>query len=175
MVKEKITAVIPVRAGSTRLPNKNILKFADTNLLINKIRQLKGVEKIDEIVVSTDSDEMIEMAKKEGVDFQKRPIEYCDEKTKTFNEVVEYIAQTLKTDILIWAPCVCPIVDTPCFRQAVDKFLNLDSKYDSVVSAMLLKEYIFDEEKPVNFSIEHHVPSQKLPNWHQIQNRFYIA
>ena len=32
-----ITAVIPVREGSTRLKNKNVAPFAGTNLLINKI------------------------------------------------------------------------------------------------------------------------------------------
>lgn len=34
----KYTAIIPVRAGLRRLPNKNILPFGDSNLLINKIR-----------------------------------------------------------------------------------------------------------------------------------------
>lgn len=34
---------------------------------------------------------------------------------------------------------------------------------------------MFDEKGPVNFSVEHHVPSQKLPNWHTIQNGFFIA
>lgn len=39
-----ITAVIPVREGSTRLKNKNVAPFAGTNLLINKINQLKEVK-----------------------------------------------------------------------------------------------------------------------------------
>ena len=38
-----LTAVISVRAGSRRLPNKNILPFGGSNLLIHKIRQLKSV------------------------------------------------------------------------------------------------------------------------------------
>ena len=46
------TAVIPVREGSRRLKNKNIAPFAGTNLLINKIEQLKKVSEIDNIVVS---------------------------------------------------------------------------------------------------------------------------
>lgn len=171
----KITAVIPVRAGSRRLPNKNILPFANSNLLIHKIRQLKQVNEIDEIIVSTDSNEMIEMAIAEGVNYQRRPDEYCDEKTKTFNEVVEYIANTVDTDILMWTPCVCPIVNSDSYAKAVKTFLTKSEKYDSVVSALLLKEYIFDENGPVNFSIEHHVPSQKLPEWHIITNGFFIA
>lgn len=38
-----ITAVIPVREGSRRLKNKNVAPFAGTNLLLNKIEQLKEV------------------------------------------------------------------------------------------------------------------------------------
>ena len=45
----KFLAIIPVRAGSRRLPNKNILPFGDSNLLVHKIRQLKKVVLIDEI------------------------------------------------------------------------------------------------------------------------------
>ena len=43
-----IKAVIPVRKGSRRLPNKNILPFGDSNLLIHKIRDLKKINKIDD-------------------------------------------------------------------------------------------------------------------------------
>ena len=78
----KITAIIPVRAGSTRLKNKNIAPFAGTNLLVNKIQQLKQVEEITRIVVSSDSDLMLEMARVAGADTHKRAPEYCDEKTK---------------------------------------------------------------------------------------------
>ena len=61
-----ITAIIPVRAGSTRLKNKNVAPFAGTNLLVNKINQLKQVKDITKIVVSSDSDLMLEMAKAAG-------------------------------------------------------------------------------------------------------------
>ena len=66
----KVTAIIPVRAGSTRLKNKNIAPFAGTNLLVNKINQLKQVQEIDRIVVSSDSDLMLSMAKAVGADTQ---------------------------------------------------------------------------------------------------------
>ena len=57
-----ISAVIPVKANSSRLHNKNILPFNGTNLLINKIETLKKVNNIQEIIVSSDSDEMLKMA-----------------------------------------------------------------------------------------------------------------
>ena len=118
----KITAVIPVRAGSRRIPDKNIKPFGDSNLLIRKIRQLKAVSEISEIIVSSDSDQMLDMALNEGVSVQKRPIEYCDEKSKTFNEVVEHIASSISGDIMIWAPVVCPFTDTREFANAISEY-----------------------------------------------------
>ena len=49
-MNNSITAVIPVKGNSTRLPNKNILPFAGTNLLEHKINQLKAVKGINEII-----------------------------------------------------------------------------------------------------------------------------
>ena len=173
-----VTAVIPVRAGSKRLPNKNILPFGDSNLLVHKIRQLKQVRNIDSIVVSSDSDEMLAMAKAEGVLTHKREPEYCDEKTKTFNEVVENIAQNLVGDVIMWAPCVCPLTSVESYSNAIEVFekevLKLH-RFDSVVSAKKFKEYLFDEKGPLNWDPSHHVPSQQLPEWKTIINGFYIS
>ena len=85
-----ITAIIPVREGSRRLKNKNVAPFAGTNLLINKINQLKQVKEITNIVVSSDSDNMLEMARLQGVSTHKRAVEFCDEKSKTFGDMPVY-------------------------------------------------------------------------------------
>ena len=60
---DTITAIVPVREGSTRLKNKNVAPFAGTNLLLYKLEQLKKVPEITKIVVSSDSDIMLEMAR----------------------------------------------------------------------------------------------------------------
>lgn len=174
-----ITAVITVRGGSVRVKNKNIKPFAGSSLLEIKIEQLKNVKAIDKIIVSSDSDEMLALAIKKGVIAKKRPDKYCDEKSRTFNELVEYIASDVVQDgAILWAPCVCPLVDEESFKQAIDRYMDMKNgkiEADSIVSAKLIKEYIFDENGPVNFSIEYHVKSQLLPNWHVIINGFFLA
>lgn len=173
-----VTAVIPVRGGSRRVPNKNIRKFGNSSLLVNKIRQLKQVELIDRIVVSSDIDAMLQIAVDEGVETQKRPLEYCDEMTRTFNEVVEYVASNVEGDILMWTPCTCPLVESESYKHAIRVFEDsvlVSHEYDSVASAKILKEYVFDEKGPVNFNPVKHVPSQELPDWKIIINGFLIA
>ena len=174
-----ITAVIPVRAGSTRVKNKNIKPFAGSSLLEIKIEQLKKIQEIDKIIVSSDSDIMLQIAREHGVIPKKRPDEFCDEKTKTFNEVVQYIATNeVDTDIMMWVPCVCPLVFEDKIREGIEKYRLVEAgkiSADSVCTAALFKEYLFDTTGPVNYSIENFVKSQDLPNWHYITNGFFIA
>lgn len=180
MIANKIiTAVIPVRAGSRRLPNKNILPFGDSNLLVHKIRQLKQVDLIDKIYVSSDSDLMLDMAKEEGVFTHKRAIEYADDKTKSFNEVVENVALNVDGDILMWTPCVCPLVKPDSYKSAIqnyEEFVLNQKTNDSLISVRLFKEYLWNETKPVNYELgKEHVISQNLPNWYLVTNGIYMA
>ena len=67
-----LTAVVPVRQNSERVKNKNFKKFNNENLLIHKINKLKKVGLFDEIIVNTDSDKAIKIAKKLDVSYHKR-------------------------------------------------------------------------------------------------------
>lgn len=138
-----ITAVIPVREGSRRLKNKNIAPFAGTNLLINKINQLKCVNEIDQIVVSSDSDLMLEMAKSQNVYIHKRALEFCDEKTKTFGEVVAHVCENVMGDHILWATCTAPLVFPKHYRTAIhDYYKALENGYDSLVSMEMFRRYL---------------------------------
>ncbi len=172
-----ITAIIPVRAGSTRLKNKNIAPFAGTNLLINKINQLKQVPEVTRIVVSSDSDLMLEMAKAAGADTHKRAPEYCDEKTKTFGEVVRHIAESVDGDDILWATCTSPLVFPKDYRAAINAYYPaLEQGYDSLMSVESFKRYIWTEEGPLNYELGlKHVPSQKLPTMYFVTDGILIA
>lgn len=60
-----------MREGSIRVRNKNIKPFAGTTLLENKIKQLKDTKGIDEIIVSSDSEIILETARSNGVTAKK--------------------------------------------------------------------------------------------------------
>lgn len=172
-----ITAVIPVREGSRRLKNKNIAPFAGTNLLINKINQLQKVKEIDNIVVSSDSDTMLQMAGTQGVHVHKRASEYCDEKTKTFGEVVAHICMNVDGDNILWATCTAPLVFPNQYREAISLYYDaLKNGYDSLVSMEEFRRYLWDENGPVNYELGlKHVPSQQLPKLYFVTDGILIA
>ncbi|MCL1989046.1 MAG: acylneuraminate cytidylyltransferase family protein, partial [Firmicutes bacterium] len=168
MTNETVTALIPVRAGSNRLKNKNILPFGNSgeNLLTYKIDQLKKVKEISQIVVSSDSDEMLGMAIAKGAEIHKRADEYCDEKTRSFGEVVRHIAESIEGNHVLWATCTCPLISPQSYAKAIySYFYALKSGNDSLVSFESVKRYTWDENGPINYELGlNHVPSQNLPS-----------
>lgn len=172
-----ITAVIPVRAGSRRLKNKNVAPFAGTNLLLNKIEQLKKVKEIDNIVVSSDSDMMLSMAKEADVFTHKRSLEFCDEKTKSFGEVVRHIAESVEGDHILWATCTSPLVFPSLYKKAIKEYyLAIENGYDSLVSFERIKRYLWNEDGPINYELGiKHIPSQQLPEMYIVTDGILLS
>ena len=174
---DNITAIIPVRAGSRRLKNKNVAPFAGTNLLLNKIEQLKKVKEINNIVVSSDSDVMLKMAKEAGTITHKRSPEFCDEKSKSFGEVVQHIASSVDGDHILWATCTSPLVFPYLYKKAIKEYyIAINNGYDSLVSFERIKRYLWNENGPINYELGiRHVPSQQLPEMYIVTDGVLIA
>lgn len=176
----KYTAILPVRGGSRRLPGKNTLPFGDSNLLVHKIRQLKKVPQLDEIVVTSDSDTMLDMASAEGVRTHKRSVEYADEKTKSWGEIVAHCAQeACHGEHVMWAFCTCPLCTEENYIKAIELYEEKvlgGTEYDSLCSVLSFKHYLWDEKKALNYTPGvKHVPSQMLPDWRILVNGFMLA
>jgi N-acylneuraminate cytidylyltransferase len=176
-VMAMFTAIIPVRAGSRRLKNKNIMPFGGKNLLTYKISQLKTVKSIDAIVVSSDSEEMLQMARDMGVQTHKRADEYCDEKTQPFGAVVAHICENVEGDDIIWATCTSPLVEPDDYEHAMEKYKEaLYCGYDSLMSVEEIRRYMWNESGPINYELGlKHIPSQELPPLYRITDGILIA
>ena len=62
--KAKVIGIIPARGGSERLKNKNILPLLWNPLMAYTIEAALRAEKLDRVLVSTDSEEIAEVARK---------------------------------------------------------------------------------------------------------------
>lgn len=176
-MKKDITAIIPVREGSRRLKSKNVAPFAGTNLLLYKIEQLKRVEEIKKIIVSSDSDKMLKMAEMSGVLTHKRAPEYCDEATKTFGEVVSHICESVEGEHILWATCTAPLVFPKIYKNAIRTYLSkINSGNDSLISVEPFKRYLWNQKGPINYELGlGHVPSQQLPELYFVTDGILLA
>lgn len=172
------TAVIAARAGSRRVKNKNIRPFGKTNLIVHKIEQLKQVKEISRIVVSSDSEEILEYGKANSVIIHKRAREYCDEKTKSMGEVIAHICENIEGEEIIWTPCTAPLITPDLYGEAIRRYKEeILEGYDSLFTAEEIRAFICDKNgRPLNYEFGvNQVPSQKLEPIYFSTGGIYIA
>jgi len=163
MALTKLVAVVPVRKGSQRVKNKNFKKFADTNLLTFKIETLKKVKRIDKIIINTDSDEAIKIAKKLDVEYKKRERYYASSEC-TNSEFWSNIAKNTESEFIIFTNCTSPLIKVETYEEIIDSFDISYPAHDSVNTVSEMKEYLYLDEKPLNFNPDKAPNSQDLPN-----------
>ena len=88
---DMITAIVPARSGSKRLPGKNIKLLHGRPLIFHTLDALIGHDQITKIIFSTDSDLYIDLVVNEysdAVKIEKRPNYYASDTRKVHDEVI---------------------------------------------------------------------------------------
>jgi N-acylneuraminate cytidylyltransferase len=92
-----VLALIPARGGSKSIPHKNIRKFAGHPLIAYSIRAGLASETVSRLVVSTDDQEIAEVARRYGAEVPfLRPAEYAQDDTPdlpVFQHALDWLAQ----------------------------------------------------------------------------------
>ena len=136
----KVLAIIPARAGSKGLKNKNIKLLNGKPLIAYTIMQAKKSELISKIVVSTDSDEIATISKQYGAEVPFiRPKEFSYDNSLTYDVVQHCIdffndRQDIYDIILLLQPTT-PFRPFTTIDKAIEILLN-DKSFDSVVSVV---------------------------------------
>ena len=132
----KILAVIPARGGSKGIPGKNIELLAGKPLVTWSIEAALGVSHVDRVVVSTDDEKIVRVAKKFGADIIMRPDEIAGDKTPmepVLAHAVDYLEkEKYIPDVTILLQPTSPLRTAEHIRGAVEKFLASD--FDSLIS-----------------------------------------
>ncbi len=149
----KILCTICARKGSKEIKNKNIIKFNGKPLICHTINQAKKIKIFDKIVCSSDSLKILQIAKKNKIDF-------CIHRSKKLST-----DQIPKMDVIKQAH----ILSEKNFNQKFDYIVDLD------VTAPLRS--IMDIKKAINFikKIKHHCnliticPARKNPYFNMVE------
>ena len=160
-----ITAIIPVRGNSKRCKNKSIRNFGDTTLLELRINILKKVKGISKIQVNSDCDIILQKAKDLGVETFKRDSIYATDEADG-KMVYECLSNACPSEIMLIAFTPTPFIDENDYQNCIDIFNNQDC--DSVISVQHKKDYMFYNNKPVNFNPLKTCKSQDLPKYYNM-------
>jgi len=161
---KNIVAVVPVRGGSKRVVDKNIRPFAGKTLLDIKLETLKKVSGIDNIIVTSDDERLLNIAETHDVETHKREDYYASDEC-TNSEFFSNLADVLEEyDNIMYSPVTCPLISLDTYRSAISKF----QECDNLVTTSLVKHHLWLDGKPLNYDIKNSPNSQDLPNIMQI-------
>lgn len=160
---KNITAVIPVRKDSQRVINKNLRLFNKKNLLIYKIEKLKQIKYIDKIIINTDSEEAIKIAKDLQIEFWRREDYYASSSCSN-SEFWSHIADTTDSKYIMFTNCTSPLVKLETYINIFKKFLETKNINDSLNTVTEEKNFLYLDNKALNFNPKKAPNSQELPN-----------
>lgn len=159
----KVKALVAVRSGSVRVKNKNIRPFADSTLLEIKLQQLKRVPNLDGIVVNSNDETMLKIAHDLGVETVKRDDYYASNQV-SMSDVYKNMAENFNGDIVAYINVTNPLLKDETIIRAIEEYKKGIGKFDSLNSAHLIKEFLFQNNLPINYDLRHQPRSQDLPD-----------
>ena len=175
-------AIIPARGGSKRLPRKNVLNLAGKPLIAWTIDAALNSRYLDQIVVTSDDDEILSVAKQESVQLIKRPSELATDTATTIDAVAHAIeVQPTSYDYCVLLQPTSPLRNTKHIDEAIE--LLIEKNADAVVSVCecehsplwantlppdgRMDRFISDEIKNIR--------GQDLPTYYRLNGAIYIA
>jgi len=118
----KLTAIIPARAGSKRLPNKNMKLIAGKPLIGWTIEAANESELFDEIIISTDCEDVKNFSEEQGLSVPTfRPKNLCKDNTYAI-EVILYHINKNKLDEVCYLQPTSPLRDSDDILESYKLF-----------------------------------------------------
>jgi CMP-N-acetylneuraminic acid synthetase len=174
--KPKCVALVPAKAHSGRLPEKNLRPFVgEKSLLDVKLEQCKASGVFDEIYVSSEADKVAEYATRHGVDFLLRNPKWSSDATPWSEALVGLLDEMPVDDDTYVA--IVPVT-TPLFHRYGDAVAMLEQDgRDSVMSLTAHKHYFLNPDfLPINYQWgPWHSYSQNIKPLYQMNCAFWVA
>ncbi len=179
---KKIIAIIPARSGSKGIRHKNILRLNNKTLLEIAVLQAKKVNAIEDILISSDSEEYCTIAKKAGCNcLGLRPTSLSGDKIKTIEVLKDIIKSIPEVETILLLQPTSPVRSTLEINEALKICIK---QKKCVISVALLEEpnpYKLQKLSNENIlspfikdnSYNSEIPRQLLPSVYRLTGGFY--
>lgn len=174
-------AIIPARAGSKGIKNKNLVSLSGKPLLYYTIEAAKGAACIDKIILSSDGNEILEYGKSQGIEVFKRPVELAQDDTTSDKVILNVLEHYQDYENIILLQPTSPLRTSRQIDEALNKFQN--EKANALISVVkydnkILKAFIVDENEKLRGICNDYfpfTPRQKLPSTYMSNGAIYIV
>ena len=134
-------ALVPARAGSERVPGKNVRELAGHPLLAYTMAAARESGVFGTILVSTDSEEIAEVARRYGAEVPGlRPAELATSTSPDVEWVTHVMAGRDEEIFGILRP-TSPFRSAATIRRAFDRLVELGERADSIRAVELVRQH----------------------------------
>lgn len=135
----KVLGVIPARGGSKSIPLKNIKLLGGKPLIYYTIKSAQTSGVFNKLVVSSDSEEILSVARRFDVEVIKRPTEFATDTSRTEEALIhaiEYlkVKESFSPDIVVTIEPTAPFRSVQTIQKTIQAFS--DSKIDSAMAVL---------------------------------------
>lgn len=170
-----VTAIVPMKGHSARVPNKNIRPMCGRPLFHWILRSLQHVPEIERIVVETDADHIADDARANfpGVTILRRPQELEGDDVP-MNRLIEFHMSVLKAPVYLQTHSTNPLLTAGTISDAVRAYRQRGD-HDSLFSVTELKTRLFKADgNALNHNPNELIPTQDLPPVYEENSNIYI-
>lgn len=157
-------AVILARGGSKTIKDKNIKPLVDTNCVEMTIRSLLTILKSSNILLSSDSNRILDVGKNNDIRTLLRPKEYSTDiasSESAWIHSIEYLyAQNISPKTIIAPQVTCPLRYSDTFKKALKFFY--EKKLDSLFSAVEISSHSFQWSLDENLNLKEPINYEPL-------------
>jgi CMP-N-acetylneuraminic acid synthetase len=172
----KIAALVPMRHHSQRIPGKNYRLLAGKPLFHHIIGTLLACPLIDEVVVDTDSQPVMQNLREvfPQVKILERP-ESLRADTIPMNEVLAYDTSQVEADFYLQTHSTNPLLSPVSIQRALQSFLSSYPMYDSLFSVTRLQTRLWDQlGRAINHNPAILLQTQDLPPVYEENSCMYL-
>ena len=150
MQKINYLAIVPARKNSKRIKNKNLVKINNKELVKFTIEAAKKTKKIREIVLTSDDEKILNIAKKYKIFALKRPRRIARDFSTTEQAIKHaYFSyqkkKSLKAENIILLQPTSPLRNSKNINECINLFER--KKYNSIFSAYKKKDFLWKSKK----------------------------
>lgn len=157
-------AVIPARGGSKGVPRKSIRPVKGVPLIVHPIRAALAAGRVDAVVVTTDDDEIAEIAADAGAEIVRRPAELAVDSIMPEPAIIHVLDQRRAAgrddpDVTVLVQTTAPLV----LSGDIDGTIALLSDADSAFAAAPFPYFLWGEDEDAAARALNHDQTVRLP------------
>lgn len=180
--EDRVVAVIPARGGSERVSRKNVREVGEKPLIGWSIDTAHRTDEVDRTIVSTDDEEIADVAREFGAEVSNRPLELAADDALVIDMLRDLIEELLEAGetarYMVLLEPTCPFRQPGDVRACLE--LLVEEGMDSVATFTEAelnphRAWRIDDNRPetVIDDADPWLPRQQLPEAYQLNGGAY--